>query len=193
MVHVCSETHCRQWHGEHWQWRLSNAPEPQVAQEAISFTSMLTQHVSAWSWKHTSSLAQGTTAFIKIQVCSSSEHGSRHGAPGYHHPVQLKLDSPLQTATKASRACACCRRADFKEIRLLGTGNFSKVYLAQHRLDGVSYAVKRSIRPVCSDAIKRQWVQVQSTCTCRSALHALHNTCRHAVQCNFIMPLQSCS
>ncbi|DBB07912.1 TPA: hypothetical protein ACH3X3_009300 [Trebouxia sp. C0006] len=50
-------------------------------------------------------------------------------------------------------------RADFKEIRLLGTGNFSKVYLAQHRLDGVSYAVKRSIRPVCSDAIKRQWVQ----------------------------------
>lgn len=50
-------------------------------------------------------------------------------------------------------------RAEFKEIRLLGTGNFSKVYLAQHRLDGVNYAVKRSAQRVCSDAAKRQWVQ----------------------------------
>ena len=54
----------------------------------------------------------------------------------------------------------CCCRAEFKEIRLLGTGNFSKVYLAQHRLDGVNYAVKRSAHRVCSDAAKRQWVQV---------------------------------
>ena len=51
-------------------------------------------------------------------------------------------------------------RAEFKEIRLLGTGNFSKVYLAQHRLDGVNYAIKRSAHHVCSDATKRQWVQV---------------------------------
>ena len=66
-----------------------------------------------------------------------------------------------------SEAYACCiivvcfdRRAEFKEIRLLGTGNFSKVHLAQHRLDGVNYAVKRSAHRVCSDAAKRQWVQV---------------------------------
>lgn len=50
-------------------------------------------------------------------------------------------------------------RAEFKEIRLLGTGNFSKVYLAQHRLDGVNYAVKRSTHRISSDAAKRQWVQ----------------------------------
>ena len=59
----------------------------------------------------------------------------------------------------------CCR-AEFKEIRLLGTGNFSKVYLAQHRLDGVNYALKRSARPVCSDAVKRQWIQVYTTYIC---------------------------
>lgn len=50
-------------------------------------------------------------------------------------------------------------RAEFKELRLLGSGNFSKVYLAQHRLDGINYAVKRSTHRVCSDATKRQWVQ----------------------------------
>ena len=59
----------------------------------------------------------------------------------------------------ATLLCSKCR-AEFKEIRLLGTGNFSKVYLAQHRLDGVNYAVKRSAHRVCSDAAKRQWVQV---------------------------------
>ena len=59
----------------------------------------------------------------------------------------------------------CCCRAEFKEIRLLGTGNFSKVYLAQHRLDGVNYAVKRSAHRVCSDAAKRQWVQVSLVCS----------------------------
>ncbi len=153
---------------------------------------MLTQHVSAWSWKHTSSLAQGTTAFIKIQVCSSSVHDSRQEAPGCHHVVQLSLHPPLQTAMQASCVCACFCRADFKEIRLLGTGNFSKVYLAQHRLDGVSYAVKRSIRPVCSDAIKRQWVQVQTTCACITAFHVPHSTWRHALKCFSIMPLQIC-
>ena len=60
-------------------------------------------------------------------------------------------------------------RAEFKEIRLLGTGNFSKVYLAQHRLDGVNYALKRSARPVCSDAVKRQWIQVYTTYNCNFA------------------------
>ena len=51
----------------------------------------------------------------------------------------------------------CCR-AEFKEIRLLGTGNFSKVYLAQHRLDGANYALKRSAHRVCPDAAIPQWV-----------------------------------
>ena len=117
---------------------------------------------------------------------------SRQETPGCHYLVQLNLHPPLQTAMQASCVCACFCRADFKEIRLLGTGNFSKVYLAQHRLDGVSYAVKRSIRPVYSDAVKRQWVQVQTTCACLIALHAPHNTRRHAVRCNFNMPLENC-
>ena len=55
-------------------------------------------------------------------------------------------------------------RAEFKEIRLLGCGNFSKVYLAQHRLDGINYAVKRTAHKVLSDAVKRQWVQVMQYC-----------------------------
>jgi len=102
-VDVCSNTHCRQWHGEHWQRRLSNASEPQVAQEAISLTSLLAQHFPAWSWKHTSSLAQGTTAFIKIQVCSSSVHDSRHEAPGFHHLVQLDPASTFANSNASIR------------------------------------------------------------------------------------------
>lgn len=82
----------------------------------------------------------------------------------YHSPPCLR-NSFLHGTEDAAPALpkaplpASRYRAEFKEIRLLGTGNFSKVHLAQHRLDGVNYAVKRSAHRVCSDAAKRQWVQ----------------------------------
>ena len=51
-------------------------------------------------------------------------------------------------------------RAEFKELRLLGQGNFSRVYLARGRLDGCEYAVKRSCHEVQQESLKKQWVQV---------------------------------
>jgi serine/threonine protein kinase len=38
------------------------------------------------------------------------------------------------------------RRQDFREIGLLGQGNFSKVFRVRHRFDGREYAVKRTLR-----------------------------------------------
>ncbi|EFN52084.1 hypothetical protein CHLNCDRAFT_37008 [Chlorella variabilis] len=42
-------------------------------------------------------------------------------------------------------------RQDFKEIGLLGQGNFSKVFRARHRFDGREYAVKRTQRAAVPD------------------------------------------
>ncbi|PSC73365.1 Wee1 kinase isoform B [Micractinium conductrix] len=42
-------------------------------------------------------------------------------------------------------------RHDFKEVGLLGQGNFSKVFRARHRFDGREYAVKRSQREARPD------------------------------------------
>lgn len=88
----------------------------------------------------------------------------------------------------------CCR-AEFKEIRLLGTGNFSKVYLAQHRLDGLNYAVKRSAHRVCSDAAKRQWVQVSIICSSKLSdviischIRCMKTTC---LNCSNLLPPSS--
>ena len=86
----------------------------------------------------------------------------------------------------------CCR-AEFKEIRLLGTGNFSKVYLAQHRLDGVNYAVKRSAHRVCSDAAKRQWVQVSTSSFAKAPLQLLMSKPYVAETCATLQLLQAAS
>ena len=48
----------------------------------------------------------------------------------------------------------------FRELKPLGQGNFSKVFKAQHRVDGMCYAVKRSAREVLTDADRLQWCQV---------------------------------
>jgi serine/threonine protein kinase len=53
-----------------------------------------------------------------------------------------------------------CRRSEFKEVRLLGEGNFSVVRAAKHRLDGIEYAIKRSTKDITDPATKKQWVQV---------------------------------
>ncbi|KAK9810850.1 hypothetical protein WJX73_002128 [Symbiochloris irregularis] len=58
---------------------------------------------------------------------------------------------PLPTADISARV--------FKEVGVLGQGCFSKVTRVQHRLDGSLYAIKRSIRPLLTDADRRQWCQ----------------------------------
>ena len=54
-----------------------------------------------------------------------------------------------------------CREV-FKELRLLGQGNFSKVFHVRNRVDGLEYAVKRSKLEISmtDEALKRQWFQV---------------------------------
>ncbi|KFM22896.1 Wee1-like protein kinase [Auxenochlorella protothecoides] len=43
-------------------------------------------------------------------------------------------------------------RLDFKELGLLGQGNYSKVFRVRHRLDGREYALKRSARETRPDS-----------------------------------------
>jgi hypothetical protein len=89
----------------------------------------------------------------------------------------------LRTAAPAHccvSSCALCRRprrrtgwfdcrSEFKEVRLLGEGNFSVVRAAKHRLDGVEYAIKRSTKDITDAASKKQWVQVRTHCLCSLA------------------------
>ena len=52
-------------------------------------------------------------------------------------------------------------RQDFKEIGLLGQGNFSKVFRARHRFDGREYAIKRTQRAAAPDnPVFAQFIQV---------------------------------
>ena len=74
-------------------------------------------------------------------------------------PLTLWLCSLLWQKTSSS---GVLRRAEFKEMDTLGHGNFSKVFRCKHRLDGVEYAVKRSLKEVLDDASKRQFIQARS-------------------------------
>ena len=65
-------------------------------------------------------------------------------------------------------------RADFKEIAILGQGNFSKVFRVRGRRDGYEYAIKRSLREIGSDACYMQWMKVRRVDRC------LHIWSRHA-------------
>lgn len=57
-------------------------------------------------------------------------------------------------------------RQDFKEIGLLGQGNFSKVFRARHRFDGREYAVKRTQRAAVPDGSSfAQFIQVGPACS----------------------------
>jgi wee1-like protein kinase len=67
----------------------------------------------------------------------------------------------------AAAAAALSRfRAAFKEIGMLGQGNYSKVFRVRHRLDGREYAVKRTIREAAPEspefALWLQEVQVMA-------------------------------
>eukprot|EP00873_Tetraselmis_striata_P036344 jgi/Tetstr1/456608/TSEL_043311.t1 len=50
-------------------------------------------------------------------------------------------------------------RADFKEMGLLGSGSFSKVYRVKHRLDGCEYAVKRTAKELYTASEKTTAIQ----------------------------------
>ncbi len=52
-------------------------------------------------------------------------------------------------------ACTSRYRADFKQLRALGRGNFSSVFEVRGRLDGCRYAVKRSARELHTAAQQR--------------------------------------
>lgn len=54
-------------------------------------------------------------------------------------------------------------RQDFKEVGLLGQGNFSKVFRVRHRFDGREYAVKRTQREARPDCPAfAQFIQVRA-------------------------------
>ena len=75
-------------------------------------------------------------------------------------------------ATRQALLDNCCCSVLFKEVAVLGSGNFSRVYRVVGRLDGCEYAIKRSTRPLQSDAARRQWTQVRfcDACVCEASL-----------------------
>jgi serine/threonine protein kinase len=44
-------------------------------------------------------------------------------------------------------------------IKEIGSGSFSRVYRATHRLSGLDYALKRSRNPLTRDAERNRWLQ----------------------------------
>lgn len=48
----------------------------------------------------------------------------------------------------------------FKVIKEIGSGSFSRVYRATHRLSGLDYALKRTRTPLTRDAERNRWLQV---------------------------------
>jgi len=72
--------------------------------------------------------------------------------------VKHRLDGAVSLAEKSLPNLHC--RADFSEIEALGHGAFSRVLRVKHRLDGMEYALKRSLQEVTNNAKKRLWIQV---------------------------------
>ena len=50
---------------------------------------------------------------------------------------------------------------EFKDVKEIGSGSFSKVYRALHRIDGMEYAIKRTKHPASSDSERNSWLQVR--------------------------------
>ena len=73
----------------------------------------------------------------------------------------LEKSAPFQCQQGTGRSwVSVVIRADFKEISILGHGNFSKVFRVRGRRDGCEYAIKRSLREIGSDASYQQWSKV---------------------------------
>lgn len=85
-------------------------------------------------------LAHWRTARQRLRLPqSSSSTGGGPIDPHFQHP----LPPPLSRY-----------RTDFREIGLLGSGNYSKVLRGRHRLDGREYAIKRSLREVSPESVE---------------------------------------
>lgn len=62
---------------------------------------------------------------------------------------------------------------EFKVERTeMGSGNFSKVFRAKHRLDGNSYAIKRTKQSITSDQDRNRWLQASQPAPPATATHA---------------------
>jgi wee1-like protein kinase len=83
----------------------------------------------------------------RIRKALSFGSCSGEASPGLSLSVTRSLE-PLSPGT-----CSSVGRYGFEfvELELLGTGQFGSVYRCLHRLDGVSYAVKRS-KPLARNA-----------------------------------------
>jgi serine/threonine protein kinase len=58
---------------------------------------------------------------------------------------------------------SCFCSAEFKDIKKIGSGTFSEVFRATHRIDGMEYAIKRTKHPATSDSERNSWLQVMTT------------------------------
>lgn len=69
------------------------------------------------------------------------------------------VDQSSQPAFSQVGSSASRYKADFKEIKELGRGNFCKVFHVLHRLDGREYAIKRTIKKMADDSQFRRAIQ----------------------------------
>jgi len=85
-------------------------------------------------------LAHWRTARQRLRLAQSSSAAAGGPIdPHYQHPSHPPLSR---------------YRTDFREIGLLGSGNYSKVLRGRHRLDGREYAIKRSLREVSPESVE---------------------------------------
>lgn len=66
----------------------------------------------------------------------------------------------------------CCS-LDYKMEDRLGTGNFSEVFRAVHRMSGKRYAIKRSRRAVQTLSDKNMWLAVSDLHAVRAGLRQM--------------------
>lgn len=69
------------------------------------------------------------------------------------------VDQSSQPAINQVGSSSSRYKADFKEIKELGRGNFCKVFHVLHRLDGREYAIKRTIKKMVDDSQFRKAIQ----------------------------------
>lgn len=96
-------------------------------------------------------------------------------------PIQINLndsnDSEVEAEQQPSKRLALGEnnisryRQEFLEVSLIGKGEFGSVYKCLHRLDGCTYAIKRSTKPVANSWLEK---------------HALNEVYAHAVLGKFL-------
>jgi serine/threonine protein kinase len=71
---------------------------------------------------------------------------------------------PTQQPTRAlaPHPHPLARSTKFKVIKEIGSGSFSRVYRATHRLSGLDYALKRTRTPLARDSERNRWLQARA-------------------------------